>query len=157
MSVNRVLLGLIGANIMGSLSPPLFAGAFKSAGIDGFYHLMDVDQLPGRRLPQLLDAMKIAGFTGANVTYPFKQEILPLLDKIDLEAAQVGAINTVAIAPDGRTTGYNFDRRGWRRSFEESRSWRCSRCDGSAGRGGWRWPRGRVRFDGPWCRASDRA
>ena len=120
MSVNRVLLGLIGANIMGSLSPPLFADAFKSAGVDGFYHLMDVDRLPGRRLPQLLDAMKMLGFTGANVTYPFKQEILPLLDKVDLEAAQVGAINTVVIAPDGRTTGYNFDRRGWRRSFEES-------------------------------------
>jgi shikimate dehydrogenase len=120
MSVNRVLLGLIGANIMGSLSPPLFADAFKSAGVDGYYHLMDVDRLPGRRLPQLLDAMKMVGFTGANVTYPFKQEILPLLDKVDLEAAQVGAINTVAIAPDGRTTGYNFDRRGWRRSFEES-------------------------------------
>ena len=72
MSVNRVLLGLIGANIMGSLSPPLFADAFKSAGVDGFYHLMDVDRLPGRRLPQLLDAMKMLGFTGANVTYPFK-------------------------------------------------------------------------------------
>lgn len=120
MSMNRVLLGLIGANIMGSLSPPLFADAFKSAGVDGYYHLMDVDRLPGRRLPQLLDAMKMVGFAGANVTYPFKQEILPLLDEVDLEAAQVGAINTVAIASDGRTTGYNFDRRGWRRSFEES-------------------------------------
>ena len=116
----RVLLGLIGANIMGSLSPALFAEAFKAAGIDGFYHLMDVDQLPGRRLPQLLDAMKTAGFTGTNVTYPFKQDILPLLDAIDPEAAQIGAINTVAIARDGRTTGYNFDRCGWRQSFVES-------------------------------------
>jgi shikimate dehydrogenase len=73
-----------------------------------------------RRLPQLLDAIKTAGFAGANITYPFKQEILPLLDAVDREAAQIGAVNTVAIAPDGRTTGYNFDRRGWRRSFEES-------------------------------------
>ena len=111
MSVNRVLLGLIGANIMGSLSPPLFAGAFKSAGIDGFYHLMDVDQLPGRRLPQLLDAM--TADPPGQCDLSVHQEILPLLDKIDLEAAQVGAINTVAIAPDGRTTGYEFDRRGW--------------------------------------------
>ena len=116
----RVLLGLIGANIMGSLSPALFADAFEAAGIDGFYHLMDVDQLPTRRLPQLLDAMKAAGFAGTNVTYPFKQEILPLLDAIDPEAAQIGAINTVAIAPNGSTTGYNFDRRGWRYSFEET-------------------------------------
>jgi shikimate dehydrogenase len=116
----RILLGLIGANIMGSLSPALFADAFNAAGIDGFYHLIDVDRLPGRRLPQLLDAMKTAGFTGTNVTYPFKQDIVPLLDAIDPEAAQTGAVNTVAIAPDGRTTGYNFDRRGWRHSFEES-------------------------------------
>jgi shikimate dehydrogenase len=81
---------------------------------------LDVDHLPGRRLPQLLDAIKTAGFAGTNITYPFKQDILPLLDAVDPEAAQVGAINTVAILPDGRTTGYNFDRRGWRHSFEES-------------------------------------
>jgi quinate/shikimate dehydrogenase (NAD+) len=116
----RILLGLIGANIMGSLSPALFADAFEAASIDGFYHLMDIDHLSERRLPRLLDAMKIAGFAGTNITYPFKQEVLALLDTVDPEAVQIGAINTVAIAPDGRTTGYNFDRRGWRHSFMES-------------------------------------
>jgi shikimate dehydrogenase len=120
MSNRKVLVGLIGANIMGSLSPALFADAFAAAGIDGFYHLMDVDRLPGRRLVQMLDALKVAGFAGTNITYPFKQDIIPLLDAVDPEAAQTGAVNTVAIAPDGRTTGYNFDRRGWRRSFEET-------------------------------------
>ncbi|HET9685553.1 MAG TPA: shikimate dehydrogenase, partial [Pseudolabrys sp.] len=120
MSRPRVLLGLIGANIMGSLSPALYADAFAAARIDGFYHLLDVDRLRERGLPRLLEAIRVAGFAGTNVTYPFKQEILPLLDAIDPEAAQIGAINTVAIAPDGRTTGYNFDRRGWRHSFEEN-------------------------------------
>jgi shikimate dehydrogenase len=115
-----VLIGLIGANIMGSLSPALFADAFAAAGIDGFYHLIDVDRMPERRLAQLLDAIRTAGFAGANITYPFKQEVIALLDAVDPEAAQTGAINTVAIAPDGRTTGYNFDRRGWRHSFEET-------------------------------------
>ncbi len=120
MSENRILIGLIGANIMGSLTPALFADAFSSAGIVGFYHLMDVDRMPGRRLEQLLDAMKTAGFAGANITYPFKQDILALLDAVDPQATQIGAVNTVAITPDGRTTGYNFDRIGFRRSFEES-------------------------------------
>jgi shikimate dehydrogenase len=120
MTKRRILLGLIGRNIQGSLSPALFADAFEAAGIDGYYHLIDLDRMPGRRLPQLLDAIKTAGFAGANVTYPFKQDIIPLLDAVDREAAQVGAINTVAIAPDGRTTGYNFDRHGWRNSFAES-------------------------------------
>ena len=120
MTQPRVLIGLIGANIMGSLSPALFADAFAAAGIDGFYHLIDVDRMPERRLAQLLDAIRTAGFAGANITYPFKQEVIALLDAVDPEAAQTGAINTVAIAPDGRTTGYNFDRRGWRHSFEET-------------------------------------
>jgi shikimate dehydrogenase len=123
----RVLIGLIGANIMGSLSPALFADAFAAAGINGFYHLMDVDRLPGRRLPQLLDALKTAGFAGTNITYPFKQDVIPLLDAVDSEASQTGAVNTVAIAPDGRTTGYNFDRRGWRHSFEETFGRNCAR------------------------------
>jgi shikimate dehydrogenase len=76
--------------------------------------------MPGRTLPKLLEAIKTAGFAGVNITYPYKQEIIPLLDAIDPEAAQVGAINTVMIAPDGKTTGFNFDRRGWRNSFIET-------------------------------------
>jgi len=119
MNERRVLIGLIGANIMKSLSPALHAEAFAAAGIDGYYHVMDVERLRGRRLPQLLDAVKAAGFAGANVTYPFKQEVLALLDEVDREAAQIGAVNAVTIAPDGRTKGYNTDRRGFRRSFEE--------------------------------------
>ena len=120
MTKRRILVGLIGRNIQGSLSPTLFADAFAAAGIDGFYHLMDADRLPNRRLAELLDAIKTAGFAGANITYPFKQDVLPLLDVIDPEAAEVGAINTVAIAHDGRSTGFNFDRHGWRDSFAES-------------------------------------
>ena len=118
MSARRVLVGLIGANITKSLSPALHADAFTAAGIDGYYHLMDVDILRGRSLVQLLDAVKAAGFAGTNVTYPFKQEVLTLLDDLDHEAAQIGAVNTVTIAPDGRTKGYNTDRSGFRRNFE---------------------------------------
>jgi shikimate dehydrogenase len=119
MSKRRMLVGLIGVNIQGSMSPALFADAFAAAGIDGYYHLLDADRLADPRLPQLLSAVKTAGFAGVNVTYPFKQDIIALLDAVDPEAAQVGAVNTVSIAPDGRTTGYNFDRRGWRNSFLE--------------------------------------
>jgi shikimate dehydrogenase len=118
MSRRRMLVGLLGANIQGSMSPALFADAFAAAGIDGYYHLLDADLLPAR-LPALFAAIKTAGFIGANVTFPFKQEIMPLLDAIDPSAAEVGAVNTVSFAPDGCATGYNFDRAGWRNSFVE--------------------------------------
>ena len=118
MTARRTLVGLIGANITKSLSPALHADAFAAAGIDGYYHLMDVEVLRGRTLPQLLDAVKAAGFAGTNVTFPFKQEVLKHLDALDEEAAQIGALNCVTIAPDGATKGYNTDRSGFRRSFE---------------------------------------
>jgi shikimate dehydrogenase len=118
MTGRRTLVGLIGANILKSLSPALHADAFAAAGIDGYYHLMDVEVLAGRSLPQLLDAVKMAGFSGTNVTFPFKQEVLKHLDVLDEEAAQIGALNCVTIAADGRTKGYNTDRSGFRRSFE---------------------------------------
>jgi shikimate dehydrogenase len=115
---NQALIGLIGANIMKSLAPALHIDAFAGAGITGHYHLMDVDVLPGRTLKGLLDAVKTAGFLGVNVTFPFKQAIIPLLDELSPEARQTGAVNTVVITPAGHTTGHNTDRSGFRLNFE---------------------------------------
>lgn len=119
MTEGRVLVGLIGANIMKSISPALHADAFASAGIDGYYHLMDVNNLPGRSLADQFAAAKTVGFAGVNVTIPFKQDMLSLVDTLDGEAGDIGAVNTVIIARDGQTYGYNTDRCGFRRSFEE--------------------------------------
>jgi hypothetical protein len=126
-----MLVGLIGANIQGSMSPALFADAFAAAGIDGYYHLVDVDRLPGRSLPQLLEAIRAAGFAGANVTYPFKRAIIPLLDAVDPEAAQVGAVNrwrsrrtaapsaTISIAAAGATASW----KAWGATAREAGRW----------------------------------
>jgi shikimate dehydrogenase len=119
MSARRILVGLVGANIMRSLSPALHEDAFGAAGIRGHYHLMDLDRLPGRRLEQLFGAIKTAGFDGINVTFPCKQAIMPLLDEISADAREIGAVNTVTISESGRTVGYNTDRIGFRRNFEE--------------------------------------
>jgi len=119
MSGRRILVGLVGANIMKSLSPALHEDAFAAAGIRGHYHLMDLDRLPGRRLEQLFGAIKAAGFAGINVTFPCKQAIMPLLDEISAEAGQIGAVNTVTISESGRAVGYNTDRLGFRGNFEE--------------------------------------
>ena len=118
--INRqALIGLLGANIMKSLAPALHTDAFAAAGIAGHYHLMDVDRLPGRTLPGLLDAVKTAGFLGANVTFPFKQAIIPLLDALSPEARRIGAVNTVVIDRTGRTAGHNTDCSGFRLSFAD--------------------------------------
>jgi shikimate dehydrogenase len=114
-----MLVGLIGANIQKSLSPALFADVCAATGRRGYYHLMDVDALAGRGLEDLLDAARTAGFAGVNVTYPFKEAVPALLDEVSADARQIGAVNTVTIDRDGTTRGYNTDRIGFRRSFEE--------------------------------------
>ena len=115
----RILVGLIGANIQKSLSPALFEHACVSAAMLGYYHLMDLDRPPGRTLESLLQAAIAAGFRGVNITYPCKEAVLPLLDGISPEARQIGAVNTVVISPAGITEGFNTDRSGFRKSFEE--------------------------------------
>jgi shikimate dehydrogenase len=120
MTGRRVLLGLIGANVQKSLSPVLHERACAAAGMHGYYHLMDLDRLPGRSIEAVLSAVRNAGFQGVNVTFPCKEAVLPLLDEVSAEARQIGAVNTVTIDAAGRTAGYNTDRIGFRRSVEET-------------------------------------
>jgi len=119
-SSRRILVGLIGANIQQSLSPALHEDAFAAIGMVGHYHLMDVDALPGRKLEDLLAAARTAGLAGVNVTFPFKEAVIPLLDAVSDEARQIGAVNTVVIDGNGRTTGHNTDRSGFRAAFIEA-------------------------------------
>jgi quinate/shikimate dehydrogenase (NAD+) len=118
--MRRALVGLIGANIGNSLSPAIHEDAFEAAGMRGYYHLMDLQLGSGRSLPALLEAARTAGFLGVNITFPCKEDVLPLLDAVSDEAAEIGAVNTVTIAEDGRTTGYNTDRSGFRQGFEDA-------------------------------------
>jgi shikimate dehydrogenase len=120
MNERRALVGLIGANISHSLSPALHEDAFAAAGMRGYYHLMDVDAGCKRGLADLLASVRLAGFTGVNITYPFKEAVIGLIDEVASEARQIGAVNTVTIDAAGRTKGYNTDRIGFRRSFEET-------------------------------------
>lgn len=48
------------------------------------------------------------GFSAINVTIPYKEAVLPLLDEVDPVAARIGAVNTV-VRRDGRLIGYNTD------------------------------------------------
>jgi shikimate dehydrogenase len=118
MTQRPYLLGLIGGNILNTLAPTLQEDALRALGLRGHYHLMDLDVAPKRRLEDVFAAVKCVGFAGVNVTFPVKQAVMPLLDAISDEARQIGAVNIVTFSEDGRATGHNTDRSGFRRSLE---------------------------------------
>ena len=70
---------------LGDEAHDYYRDGFAAAGIAGHYHLMDVDRLPGRTLPDLLAAVRTAGFLGVNITFPFKQAVMPMLDELSPE------------------------------------------------------------------------
>jgi shikimate dehydrogenase len=107
--------GVIGHPLGHTVSPALFAAAFKAAGIDATYEAWDTppDALEGR-----VNALRGGDFLGANVTVPHKTEIIPLLDGTEGAAAKAGAVNTVVHA-GGKLKGHNTDVAGFGRALKE--------------------------------------
>lgn len=111
-------IGLVGRGIGSSLSPLMHEREGARQGLAYRYHLIDFDslELDDDRLPDIVAEAQGLGFAGLNVTYPFKQAILPLLDDLAPDAAAIGAVNTV-VFDRGRTVGHNTDCWGFAESF----------------------------------------
>lgn len=110
--------GLIGRSILHSRSPWLHEQEARALGLALRYELIDLTdrKLRDEDLPIVVAYLRDQGFAGFNITYPFKQQVIPLLDTLDENATTVGAVNTVAIR-DGRLIGYNTDMSGFRQSI----------------------------------------
>jgi shikimate dehydrogenase len=117
-TVRDIQVGLIGVGIQRSLSPTLHETEAAHHGLCLRYQLIDADGelLTADTLPQLLSSARAHGFAGLNITYPFKQAVLPLLDSLSEEASAMGAVNTV-LFENGKTSGHNTDGSGWSRAF----------------------------------------
>lgn len=110
--------GLLGRSILASRSPELHEKEAQAQGLELRYELFDFTDRgwSDGDLAQVLARLVKDGFSGFNVTYPFKQAVVPLLDALDESALAVGAVNTVAVS-NGRLIGYNTDMAGFRDSF----------------------------------------
>lgn len=108
------LIGLVGQGIGQSLTPAMHMAEGAAQGMTYLYRLIDMAGRDphGDRLPDIVKAAIDLGFDGLNITHPYKQRILPLLDTIEADAAAIGAVNTVRIV-DGRTEGHNSDAFGF--------------------------------------------
>ncbi|MCA1427811.1 MULTISPECIES: shikimate dehydrogenase [unclassified Bradyrhizobium] len=111
----KLLTGLIGAPIAHSASPAMHERAAEALGLRGHYQLIEVAGADAAGLRLMLEGVRRLGFAGVNVTYPYKEAVVPLLDALAPGAASMGAVNTVVVR-DGRLTGHNTDTTGFARA-----------------------------------------
>ncbi len=114
----KLLLGLIGSGIQLSLTPAMQETEAAAQGLRAHYQLIDLDRagVGVEALPGLIQAAKVMGYAGLNITYPCKQAVIPLLDDLSDEARAMGAVNTVVFR-DGKAIGHNTDGSGWAWGF----------------------------------------
>ena len=113
-----VLVGLAGRGILQSRTPWMHEQEADAHGLRLIYGLYDfTDQgWADEELASLLDAAQRMGFAGLNITIPFKQTVIGMLDELDEAAASVGAVNTVSFR-NGRRVGSNTDMTGFAEGF----------------------------------------
>lgn len=108
-------IGLIGYPVKHSISP-----FFQQAALD--YYELDIcyeawETLPGE-LEETVSRLRHPQNLGANVTVPYKESVLPLLDEIDEVASLIGAVNTI-VKRDDRLEGFNTDAHGFIQALRE--------------------------------------
>ena len=111
--------GLVGRSILASRSPWLHEQEAKAQGLELSYELFDFTArgLEDGEVGPLLHRLAGEGFSGINVTFPFKQAVIALLDELAESAAMVGAVNAVEMR-EGRLIGHNTDMTGFRTSLD---------------------------------------
>ena len=107
--------GLVGRNISYSFSKTFFTTKFEQEKRDDTYQNFDIECI--EKLNEIIS--KTSDLKGLNVTIPFKEEVISLLDRIDKEAQKIGAVNTIKILKDGRLAGYNTDHYGFAKALAD--------------------------------------
>lgn len=113
----KTIYGLVGRHLGHSWSRNYFTDRFAREGVDAAYLNFEMED-PVAELPQLI--ADTPALSGLNVTVPYKQTVMPLLDEISPEAEAIGAVNVIAIERSDaglRLTGHNTDCLGFRESL----------------------------------------
>ena len=114
MQKNKIF-GLIGKNISYSFSKKYFTEKFTLGNLDDcIYQNFDIQSI--EEFPQLIS--NTPDLKGLNVTIPYKEAIIPYLNKLSKNAAQIGAVNVIRFTKKGKLKGYNSDYHGFMKSLE---------------------------------------
>ncbi len=106
-------LALIGDPVEHSRSPEIYRRLLREAEMDGSYVAIRVPKI---NAISVVRRMRLDAYTGCNVTYPLKQEVLKACDALTEEAERAQAVNSIFFGRE--ILGHNTDGIGARDALE---------------------------------------
>lgn len=107
------MAAVVAKPIKHSISPLIHNMAFEKTGVNGVYLAWEVE---AKDLQASIENIRRYDMFGVNLSMPYKQEVIPYLDELDVSARLIGAVNTV-VNKNGILVGYNTDGKGFFKSL----------------------------------------
>lgn len=111
---SKLNFGLVGRNISYSFSRRYFTNKFQKESLPYAYVNFDIQSI--NDLKEIVNSTP--NLKGLNVTIPYKEEVIPLLNKLNKKAKKIGAVNTIKITKNKKLKGYNTDYFGFKNSLK---------------------------------------
>ena len=106
--------GIIGSPLTHSLSPVLHNFWFKKYNVNANYKLIEIKI---GQIGEIINKIKKRELQGINVTTPYKQKVIPFLDRVINEAREISSVNTIYLDNENKIVGENTDVYGFNNSF----------------------------------------
>lgn len=116
ITVDTKLVALLGNPLGQSVSYLIQNQVYEELGLDYYYFPVELPR--AEQLGAVIAAFREMNFAGFAVTKPYKEQVIPYLDRLDSTAEKMGACNTV-VKQGRELIGYNTDGIGFTRSLEE--------------------------------------
>ena len=104
--MSKKKFAIIGRPIAHSLSRTLHNYWFKKYNIDAEYSLLDVKE---ENLEDTINKVRKKELQGINVTLPYKQKVLPFIDRLVNDAKNTNSVNTIFLDESNNIVGENTD------------------------------------------------
>ena len=104
--MNKKKFAIIGNPIGHSLSPILHNYWFKKYKINAEYSLLEIKE---EEIKNVIEKIRNKVIHGVNVTLPYKQKVIALLDHHINDAKESGSVNTIYLNEEKKVVGENTD------------------------------------------------
>ena len=109
----EIKYGLLGKDIDYSFSRGYFVDKFAREQL----HHNQYDNYDCSSVEELKQTLLRKDIAGLNVTIPYKETVLPLMDSLSKQAQEIGAVNTIIFKKNGELEGHNTDAYGFEKAL----------------------------------------